>query len=78
MKRIAAFLLLALLSFGWSALALAQKHENRSIGENQVEAKRAAKQYRKYSNKQAKKQRKAMKKIQKAQKKAAKRQRHRR
>ena len=73
MKRIAAFLLLALLSLAWSHPVLAQR-ENRSIGENQIEAKRAAKQYRKYSNKQAKKQRKAMKKIQKAQKKAAKRQ----
>ena len=73
MKRIAAFLLLALLSLTWSLPALAQR-ENRSIGENQIEAKRAAKQYRKYSNKQAKKQRRAMKAVQKAQRKAARRQ----
>jgi hypothetical protein len=73
MKRIPASLLLVLLSLTWLHPVLAQR-ENRSIGENQAEAKRAAKQYRKYSNKQAKKQRKAMKKIQKEQRKAAKRQ----
>jgi hypothetical protein len=77
MKRIAACLLLALLSLAWSHPVLAQR-ENRSIGENQIEAKRAAKKYRKYSNKQAKRQRKALKRIQKAQRKAAKQQRHRR
>lgn len=73
MKRVAASLLLALLSLTWSHPAIAQR-ENRSIGENQVEAKRAAKQYQRYSNKQAKKQRRAMKAVQKAQRKAAKRQ----
>jgi hypothetical protein len=75
MKRVAASLLLALLSLAWSTPVLAQKRENRSIGENGREARRAQKQYQKYSRKQIKKQRKAMKKYQKAQRKAAKRQR---
>jgi hypothetical protein len=78
MKRIAACLLLGVLSLAWSTPVFAQKHENRSIGENGREARRAQKQYQKYSKRQAKKQRKAMKKYQKAQKKAAKRQRRRR
>jgi hypothetical protein len=73
MKRFAAWLLLICSSLAFSIPAAAQR-ENRSIGENQIEAKRAAKQYRKYSNQQAKKQRRAMKKIQKAQRKAARRQ----
>jgi hypothetical protein len=71
MKRIAALLLLFTLNVA-SIPARAQR-ENRSIGENGIEAKRAAKQQRKYSKKTAKKQRKAMKKYQKAQKKATKR-----
>lgn len=72
MKRIAAFLLLFALSLAVSIPAHAQR-ENRSIGENGIEAKRAAKQQQKYTKKTAKKQRKAMKKYQKAQKKANKR-----
>jgi hypothetical protein len=75
MKRIAAFLLLAALSLAWSVPAFADR-ENRKIGENQIEAKRAAKRYQKYGRKQAKRQQKMMKKYQKAQKQAAKRQRH--
>jgi len=77
MKRIAACLL-ALLSVSWSAPAIGQKHENRSIGENGREARRAQKQYQKYSKRQAKRQRKAMRKYQKAQRQAAKRQRRHR
>ncbi|MFY9792270.1 MAG: hypothetical protein WA474_21935 [Candidatus Sulfotelmatobacter sp.] len=78
MKRIAAFLLLFALSIAVSTPAQAQR-ENRSIGENGREARRAAKQQQKYSKKAAKKQRKAMKKYQKAQKKAGRRsQRHHR
>jgi hypothetical protein len=76
MKRIAAFVLLFALS-AVSIPAHAQR-ENRSIGENGIEAKRAAKQQRKYTKKTAKKQRKAMKKYQKAQKKANKRSKRRR
>jgi hypothetical protein len=77
MKRIAASLLLLASMLTCSALAAAMP-ERRSIGENQIEAKRAAKRYKKYSNKQAKRQRKLMKKYQKAQRKAAKRQQRRR
>jgi hypothetical protein len=76
MKQIAAVTLLAILTVAASLPATAQR-ENRSIGENQVEAKRAAKQQQKYSKKQARRQRKLMKKYQKAQKKAAKQGRHR-
>ena len=75
MKRIAAFALLAIFSVPVMVPAAHARTENRSIGENSKEAKRASKQYQKYSKKQAKKQRKQMKKYQKAQKKAA--QRHR-
>ena len=72
MKRIALLLLLA--STTWILPAFSQT-ENRSIGENRIEAKKAAKQQRKTVNKNAKRQRKAMKKSQKAQSKAAKQQR---
>lgn len=77
MKRLAAWLLLIVSIFAVTIPAVAQR-ENRSIGENQIEAKRAAKQYKKYSNKQAKQRRKQIKKYQKAQRKAAKRERHHR
>jgi hypothetical protein len=73
MKRTAVFLLLAAASLAWSIPASAQP-ENRSIGENSREAKRASKQYQKAQRKAAKKQQKQMKKYQKAQRKAAKRQ----
>lgn len=76
MKRIAALILLAAASVAWSIPAYAQR-ENRSIGENSREAKKAAKQQQKYSKKQAKRQRKAAKKYQKAQRKAARQQKHR-
>jgi hypothetical protein len=73
MKRIAAFALLGLFLVPAAVLDAHASHENRSIGENSKEAKRASKQYRKYSKKQAKQQRKLSKKYQKAQKRAAKR-----
>jgi hypothetical protein len=73
MKPIAVFLLLAAASVAWSTPAQAQR-ENRSIGENGREARKASKQYQKASKKAAKKQQKQMKKYQKAQRKAAKRQ----
>jgi hypothetical protein len=68
MKRIAAWVLLAGLSFTGS---MAAQRENRSIGENSREAKKASRQYQKYGKKQAKKQRKAAKRAQKAQRRAA-------
>jgi len=77
MKRIAAFLLLIVLSFAATLPAYARR-ENRSIGENSREARNAAKQQRKYVKKQAKRQRNAMKKYQKAQRRAAKRSQRRR
>jgi hypothetical protein len=70
MKRIASLLLLGILCA--AAPAAASHTENRGIGENQREAKRAAKQQKKYSKKQVKRQRKMMKGIQKNQRKAAK------
>jgi hypothetical protein len=76
MKRILAFLFLFAFGFAQAIPAQAQR-ENRSIGENRIEAKRAAKQQRKAVNKNAKRQRKAMKKNQKAQAKAARRQQRR-
>jgi hypothetical protein len=76
MKRIAALILLGALSLAWSTPAIAQ-HENRSIGENSREARKAAKQQQKASKKLAKQQRKAAKKYQKQQRKAAKQQQHR-
>jgi hypothetical protein len=76
MKRIAVFILLTAFSVAGSMPAYAER-ENRSIGENGREARKAAKQQQKASKKIAKKQRKAMKKYQKAQRKAAKQQQHR-
>jgi hypothetical protein len=73
MKRIAAFLLLATANVAWSLPANAQP-ENKSIGENSREARKASKQYQKAAKKAAKKQQKQMKKYQKAQRKAAKQQ----
>jgi hypothetical protein len=73
MKRLATLLLLAAACVAWSIPADAQR-ENRSVGENGIEAKKAAKQYQKASKKAARKQQKQMKKYQKAQAKAAKRQ----
>jgi hypothetical protein len=72
MKKLASFLLLIVFGLALSAPAVASRKENRAIGENSQEAKRASKQYQKYSKKQAKQQRKRMKKIQKNQKRAAK------
>jgi hypothetical protein len=68
MKRIVALLLLAAGSVVWPVPANAQR-ENRSIGENGREARKAAKQQQKASKKMAKKQRKAAKKYQKQQRK---------
>jgi uncharacterized protein HemX len=76
MKRVAALILLIVLSLAGSIPVFAQP-ENRSIGENGREAKRASKQYQKAQKKAAKKQRKLMKKYQKQQRRAAKRQNRR-
>ncbi len=76
MKRFAVFLLLAAASVAWSVPASAER-ENRSIGENSREARKAAKQQQKASKKIGKKQRKAMKKYQKQQRRAAKQQKRR-
>ena len=76
MKKVTAFLVLLASTVAWTLPAQAQR-ENKSIGENGREARKAAKQQQKYSKKQAKRQSKAMKKYQKAQRKAAKRQQHR-
>jgi cytidylate kinase len=73
MKQIAPFLILAAATVAWSVPAHAQP-ENRSIGENSREAKRAAKQYQKAGRKAAKRQQKQMKRYQKAQREAARRQ----
>jgi hypothetical protein len=74
MKRFTAFILLLAASIAWPIPALARK-ENKSIGENGQEARKAARQQRKVVNKNAKKQRKAMKRYQKAQRKSAKQRR---
>ena len=63
-----ALLLLAAASAVWTIPASAQR-ENRSIGENGREARKAAKQQQKASRKMAKKQRNAAKKYQKQQRK---------
>jgi hypothetical protein len=76
MKRIAVFVLLVAFSVAWPISANARR-ENRSIGENGHEARKAAKQQRKTVNRNAGKQRKAMKKNQKAQRKAARQQQRR-
>jgi hypothetical protein len=76
MKRIAALILLGVLSAAASLPANAQR-ENRSIGENSREARKAAKHQQKASKKLAKQQRKAAKKYQKQQRKAAKQQQRR-
>ena len=77
MKRFTAFILLLVSSIAWPPPADARK-ENKSVGENGQEARKAAKQQRKIVNRNAKKQRKAMKRYQKAQRKSAKQQRSRR
>jgi hypothetical protein len=76
MKRTAAFILLLASGIGVSIPAQAHR-ENRSIGENGQEARKAAKQQRKTVNKNAKRQRKAARKYQKAQSKSARQQQHR-
>jgi len=78
MKRISTFFLLlaVALTVAWSIPASAER-ENRKIGENSIEARKAAKHQQKLVKKNAKKQRKAMKKAQKAQRKAAKKMRYR-
>jgi uncharacterized protein HemX len=80
MKRIAPLLLLLAVSLGstnaWSLPASGQR-ENTSIGENQREAKKAAKQQAKTNKKLAKQHAKAMKKYQKSLRKSAKQQQRR-
>jgi hypothetical protein len=74
MKRSAAFMLLAALSFAWPALAGAQIFR----GKDSVrQAEKAGKKGQKARDKTARKQQKAMRKYQKAQRKAAKRQQRR-
>ena len=75
MKRLGLLMLLLASTVAWTIPAHTQR-ENRSIGENAHEAKKAAKQQQKYSKKQAKRQRKAMKKYQKQQRREAKQQKH--
>jgi hypothetical protein len=75
MKRISVFALMIALFAAGGPPAFA-KRENKSIGENGHEAKKAAKQRRKYVNKNSKAQRKAAKKAQKAQRRAAKNSKH--
>ena len=75
MKRIAVSAVVLTLSLISPVVAGAQR-ENTSIGENQREAKNAAKQNQKYLKKSGKQQRKALKKQQKAQRRAAKQQHH--
>ncbi len=62
-------------SLAWS-LPTPQR-ENRSIGENQREAKKAAKDQRKLDHRAAKRQRAAMKRYNKAQHRASKQQKRR-
>ena len=76
MKRIIVFILVVAFSLALSMPANAQR-ENRGIGENGREARKAARQQQKTVKKNARKQRKAMKKYQKAQRKAARRQQRR-
>ncbi len=73
MKRLAALILVLASTVAWSMPVPSHK-ENRSIGENGKEARRAAKQQQKYERKQAKRQQKAMKKYQKQLRKQAKQQ----
>jgi cell division protein FtsL len=72
MKKLAAFLLLIVFSCALATPAVASRHENRSIGENSKEARKASRQQQKYARKQAKRQNKMMKKYQKNQKHAGK------
>jgi hypothetical protein len=74
LKRIAASLLLAVLSVVWSIPAKAQQGmTGAEYGRRtQIESKKAAKQQRKAMKHAIKKQRKSMKKLAKAQRKAAK------
>jgi hypothetical protein len=65
---VAILLLLASLSPAWSM----STKERSSIGENRIEARRAAKQHQKITNKAANKQRKQLKKYQKARRRAIK------
>jgi hypothetical protein len=76
MKRAAALILLGVLSVAWSLPVYAQR-ENRSIGENGSEARRAAKQQQKTNRRNAKQQRKAMKRYQKQQRREARQQQRR-
>jgi hypothetical protein len=74
MKRIAAFVLLAVLGVAGLIPAEAQRI---SVEENARQSRQAAKTQQKMLKKAAKKQRKAMKKYEKAQRKAIKKANHR-
>jgi hypothetical protein len=73
MKRIAAFLLLVVLSVAGSIPVQAQRT---STEENMRRSRQAAKKQQKYLKKANKKQRKAMKKYEKAQRKSVKKANH--
>jgi hypothetical protein len=73
-KRIAAFMLLVVLTGAWSIPVKAQRI---SVEENARQSRRSAKKQQKMLKKANKKQSKAMKKYAKAQRKAAKRAQHR-
>jgi hypothetical protein len=75
MKRIAAFLLLVVLSVAGSIPVQAQRI---STEENMRQSRQAAKKQQKFLKKANKKQRKAMKKYEKAQRKAVKKANRRR
>ena len=73
MKRFSTLLLLiAFAMISAHSIPASAEKENRKIGENQIESKRAAKQQQKMLKKNAKRQRKAAKKSQKAQRRTAK------
>ena len=76
MRRIAALILL-LGSIVAGPIPAHAKRENRTIGENASEARKAAKQQQKTVKRNAKRQRKEMKKYQKSQRQLAKQQRRR-
>ena len=69
MRRVAAFMLLVVLSAAWAIPAQAQRV---SVEENARQSRAAAKKQQKMLKKSAKKQRKAVKKYEKAQRKATK------
>lgn len=74
MKRIGSAILLLAMTAGYAWSLPKAQRENTRIGENQREARKAAKDQQKINRKMAKSHRKAMKKYQKSQRRAARRQ----